>query len=622
MKKIKLVLSSLSLGFCLIGSAQKVKATMDLVNPKDDKVNVSLEIPAIATSTAKFHFPKTVPGTYSVDDYGRFIEQIQFLDKNGKPLVYKKIDVNTYEIKNATSLAKITYWVNDSFDEEMDETQHKAVFSPSGTNIEEGKVYLVNTHGFIGYIDELKQPKYQIVIQKPEDFYGITALVDTDASENTDTFELNSYADVTDSPMMYSKPNYTIFDVAGMQVYLGVYSPNNVYKAEDLKADMEKMVIAQKKFLGDMNDNKKYAVMLYLASDNGPKIKGFGALEHHESTSVVLHEKMPAEMLAESIKDVVSHEFFHTVNPLKCHSEEIHYFDYSNPKMSKHLWMYEGGTEYFANLFQVQEGLIDKDEFLVRISDKIGGSKDYNDTMSFTEMSANVLQEAYKDQYRNVYEKGTLLTMCMDIDLLELSQGKMNYREMISLLSKKYGTDKPFKDDELINELVSITQQPQLADFYKQYIAGSQPTPYKEYLNKVGVSYQEFQYPIFWFIKKFEQTGYDEEHKALVFPEEAAMSNFANSIGLKPTDLVTAVDGKKIDVTQIELFIQYMRSVTEGQEVTLSILREENGEKKPMELKGKAVLDTATQSVVEYIKNPSAEQSKLQNWWLTGALEK
>jgi predicted metalloprotease with PDZ domain len=50
--------------------------------------------------------------------------------------------------------------------------------------------------------------------------------------------------------------------------------------------------------------------------------------------------------------DVVSHEFFHIVTPLSIHSKEIQDFDYNDPKMSQHLWMYEGVTEYFANLFK------------------------------------------------------------------------------------------------------------------------------------------------------------------------------------------------------------------------------------------------------------------------------
>jgi hypothetical protein len=40
-----------------------------------------------------------------------------------------------------------------------------------------------------------------------------------------------------------------------------------------------------------------------------------------------------------------------------------------------------------------------------------------NDTMSFTQMSANVLQQPYKDQYINVYQKRALIGMCIDIIL-------------------------------------------------------------------------------------------------------------------------------------------------------------------------------------------------------------
>jgi predicted metalloprotease with PDZ domain len=51
--------------------------------------------------------------------------------------------------------------------------------------------------------------------------------------------------------------------------------------------------------------------------------------------------------------DVVSHEFFHIVTPLSIHSKEIHILIIMT-KMSEHLWMYEGVTEYFANLFQIR----------------------------------------------------------------------------------------------------------------------------------------------------------------------------------------------------------------------------------------------------------------------------
>ncbi|CAM3091631.1 peptidase M61 [Chryseobacterium flavum] len=613
--------TALSLGLfaAFLANAQSIKTTIDLVNVKDDKVAVTMEFPKMKSGDVKFHFPKTVPGTYSEDDYGRFIEGIKFYDNKGRELSYSKVNDNSYSLKNAQNLSKVTYLVNDSFDEEMDTSKHKAVFSPSGTDIEQGKIFMINTHGFIGYIDNMQDVPYQLIIQKPAGFYGTTALVDQDKSESTDTFTLANYAKVTDSPLMYTKPDYITFNAGGMELVLGVYSPTGKYKAADFKDNLEKMVIAQKKFLGDMNTNKKYAIMLYLSGGEGPNIKGFGALEHHESTSVVLPEMMPKDAIDKTITDVVSHEFFHTVNPLKTHSEEIHYFNYADPKMSQHLWMYEGGTEYFANLFQIQEGLITKEEFLQRINEKITNSKNYDDTMPFTVMSKNVLKEPYKDQYRNVYEKGALLAMCLDIELRKLSNGEMGYRDMIRKLSQRFGENKPFKDDKLIDELVAVTGYSQVKDFYNKYIAGSQPTPYNEYLNMVGVELQKQETPpIFWFIKDPNQTGYDDKDNAFVFDESSALSPFAKSIGFKITDKVLALDGKTINVQDMQSFINYAKTIKEGQNVTVTVLRGNGDKKEKIDLKGKAVLDKLTMEMLRYKANPSPEELKLQNQWLTG----
>ncbi|MCT4287989.1 peptidase M61 [Elizabethkingia anophelis] len=600
-------------------SAQSIKTNIDLVNIKDDKVAVTMEFPKMKSSDVKFHFPKTVPGTYSVDDYGRFIEGIKFYDNKGRELPYTKVDDNTYTLKNARDLTKVTYLVNDSFDEETDTSKHKAVFSPSGTDIEENKVHLINTHGFIGYIDKMQDVPYRLVIQKPADFYGTTALVDQDKSDVTDTYVLANYAKVTDSPLMYTKPNYTSFNAGGMDLVLGVYSPTGKYKAADFKDNLEKMVVAQKKFLGDMNTNKKYAIMLYLSGGDGPGIKGYGALEHHESTSVVLPEAMSKEAIDKAITDVVSHEFFHTVNPLKTHSEEIHYFDYADPKMSQHLWMYEGGTEYFANLFQIQEGLIDKNDFLTRINQKIAGSKRYKDTLPFTVMSKNILQDAYKDQYANVYEKGTLLTMCLDIELRELSKGEMGYRDMIRKLSQRFGENKPFKDDKLIDELVIVTGYPQVRDFYNKYIAGNEPTPYEKYLNKVGVEVVKTEKPIFWLTKNPNgTTSYNNKDNTFTFTPDAEVSPFGKSIGFKTTDEFLAVNGKTIDVSKMKDFINYMSNIKEGEDVTITVLRQNGDKKEKIDLKGKAIIDKLVNEKLQYKANPTPAEQKLQNQWLTG----
>ncbi len=173
----------------------------------------------------------------------------------------------------------------------------------------------------------------------------------------------------------------------------------------------------------------------------------------------------------------MSHEFFHTLTPLNVHSEQVHYFNYKEGVMSKHLWMYEGTTEYFANLFQVQQGLVDDENFYKRMSDKIILAKKFDDTMSFTTMSANIVEEPYQSNYQNVYFKGALINMCLDIIIREQSGGERGLLSVMQVLAKKYGVDTPFRDNQLFDEIVAMTY-PEVGDFIQTYVQGETPIPY------------------------------------------------------------------------------------------------------------------------------------------------
>ena len=60
--------------------------TIDLSRANNDKLKVELKTPAITKNTITYHIPKIVPGTYSEDDYGRYIEQFKAFNKKGDTL--------------------------------------------------------------------------------------------------------------------------------------------------------------------------------------------------------------------------------------------------------------------------------------------------------------------------------------------------------------------------------------------------------------------------------------------------------------------------------------------------------------------------------------------------------
>ena len=529
---------------------EEIQVNINL-NEMEDKVLVTVKSPKIKTEEVIYYIPKTVPGTYSEDNYGRYIEDLKAFDKKGNALNVKKLDVNSWSISNAKTLNKITYLVNDTYDIETGKGfGSDEIFSPSGSNIDGGKNVMLNTHCFVGYFSNYMAVPYKLTVSHPADFWGATSMTDQDVSTTNDLFVTSRYAELVENPIMYSKPDYTSFKVDDMEIQIAVYSPTGKITAESITPEMKTMMTAQKHFLGPVNSTKKYSVLLYLSTMKNDA-QGFGALEHPTATTVVFPEMLPRDELAKMMKDVVSHEFFHIVTPLTIHSQEIQNFDYNAPKMSEHLWMYEGVTEYFANLFQINQGLIDEDEFYTRIAEKIENASKLNDTMPFTTMSKNVFEEPYKAQYLNVYEKGALIGMCLDIIIREKSNGQRGILDLMHKLSNEYGVSKAFNDEELFAKITQLTY-PEVGEFLKTYVSGSTPIPYNDYLARVGVVKTTIKAPTNVFLK--DQVPYitvNQSTKEIIIIPNIELNVFYTSLGLKGDDILVAINDKNYNLDTI-----------------------------------------------------------------------
>jgi len=587
---------------------QKVAVSIDLNIVKDDKVQVTVLAPTITEKEIVYNLPKIIPGTYSVDDYGKFIDDFTAVDFKGKTLEVSKLDDNSWKIKNANKLAKVTYWVNDTFDIEGNGGFGKGVFSPAGTNIVEGKNFLINNHGFVGYFDNKKDINYTLTITHPETLVGATSLLDSDKSTSSDVFSVARYNDLVDNPIMYSSPDFTSFMVDGMEILFSVYSPTGKHTAKSLSEDLEKCMRAQKKFLGPINTNKRYTVLLYLSDMNGKDAKGFGALEHNSSTSVVFPEMMPNSALGKQIIDVVSHEFFHIVTPLGVHSNEIHYFDFNDPKMSQHLWMYEGVTEYFANLFQVNQGLITEEAFYKRMIGKIKGSKRQNDTMPFTVMSENVLVSPYKEQYLNVYEKGALIGMCIDIIIREKSNGERGILDLMQKLTNEFGPLRPFNDIDLFAKITELTY-PEVGAFLNTYVAGPTPINYDDYFAKMGIAKTKIKKAVNPFINKKSAGITGGSNKEIKVKTNNELSPFLSSLGLKGDDIISAINGTEYNLDQISDLMTAAQKWNEGEAISMKIKRDG----KEMTLSGKVTL---AYEESEGYYNVDASKEALKEAWL------
>ena len=484
--------------------------SIDLTQVVEDRVKVSIDAKLIRwtapeQSTYNFHFPATIPGTYATLDYGRFIQDFHAYGANGAQLKVKQKG-NTFVIHGQPE--RIQYWADDTFDSRI---RKNKVFEPAGTNNQERLNFLLNAAGYFGFFEGQEGLPVSLELTKSPRLHGLSAM-ESYSYGNTQNFYAKNYHEFLDSPIMVSQPDTTSFMLGGAKVTIGVFTENGKELSRGIYTQVETSMKAIEAFLqGDLPvDN--YAFIFYIKDHtefeslfNGSEFKigtlfkairklagkGFGALEHGNSSVYYLPDFGGTTVL-DGMADVCIHEFFHILTPLGLHSEEIGNFNYIEPKMSKHLWLYEGITEYFAGISQVKGGVITKEEYVRNLlRGKIRAAARYpTKKMSFTEMSENVLDKPYKKHYGQVYQRGALMGALLDIRIMELTHGEKDLHDIILTLRDKYGPNESFNDDAIIKEFVSLVHA-DLQQFFDDYVTGREQLPVQEYLNKVGIAYDQ-----------------------------------------------------------------------------------------------------------------------------------
>ena len=410
--------------------------------------------------------------------------------------------------------------------------------------------------------------------------------------------------------------------VGNADVLISVYSPTGKVKAAFVATQIKPTLNAQMQYLGGKLPVDKYAFIIYL-TDGYTATGSYGALEHSYSSFYVLPETEP-ESIAQTVRDVAAHEFFHVVTPLAIHAEEIADFDFINPKMSKHLWLYEGTTEYKASHVQVKYGMMPLEKYVEVLGDKIReslttktkeGKLKYDDNLSFTEMSKDVLVK-YKEQYNNVYAKGTLIGACLDILLNKNSRGKYNLNLLMDDLAKEYGVNKAFKDDELFDKIITLSKMPNVKPFFDTYVAGNgHPLPLKETFASVGIDYYAKHQVKDLTIGGLEKClGFDPATKQFFVATEDNFDDFGDSIGFKEKDVLLQWNGIDLTMDTIDEAIGgFAQKMKAGMPFTVTVQRDG----KPLTLKAvvKPVL-VEKEHVLELTPNPTPAQLELRNWWL------
>jgi predicted metalloprotease with PDZ domain len=211
------------------------------------------------------------------------------------------------------------------------------------------------------------------------------------------------------------------------------------------------------------------------------------ALEHRNSSLFCMQADYD-DQCEFMMLDYVIHEFIHIITPKAISSRLIKEFDFADPELSQHRWLYEGVTEYFSGLIKLRADLISTEFYLhALLNEKLAISATYPTDMPFTEFSKYTNIYPYKAHYHQSYYHGPVLALMLDLEIIKLTGGEKDLKEVVIDLLRQ---DKILTEDNLIPEFVRLVD-PRLQEFFDRHISGIEKLPLKEAFNSVGISYCE-----------------------------------------------------------------------------------------------------------------------------------
>ena len=468
-----------------VGSGEKYRYEVDLTSARGDQVDVTLKTPHIDMDTLIFVFPSVVPGCYSYDDFGRFIDRFRVFDKEGKrKRDFDRVGDNAFFIYNASEIGEITYRVDDTWIDEYS----NYVFQPCGSYIDRKEAFVINHHAFFGFYDGFADLPFEVSFKISDQMYAASALK-PETREGKKVFNANSYAKLIDNPILVSKPDTASFVVDSTTFHIAIHSTGGTITAKKVQEIIEPDIKKIYNRIGVIPEEYHF-LMFFTPGSNYQisKLGGFGALEHETSMLSFLPEE-EGDLLKRIVSENVTHELVQLFAPINLRSNVFDELDYVEPEMCAHLWLYEGIVEYVTHLVRMDAGIIDKADFMEIFLNKAKNMRKYPD-VSFTQKSKNILEPKYQEMFPNFFDRGALIGLVLDLEIRNKTNGEMNILKVLRGLTDNFGLERPFNEVTFMRAFSTVSKT-DLMPIFNQFVINNRKLPVKDYLNKLGWYYRD-----------------------------------------------------------------------------------------------------------------------------------
>lgn len=574
--------------------------------------DVSVTVEAPAADGQVFSLPAWIPGSYMIREFARNIIQLRAAC-GGKKVSVRKLDKHTWRASPCAGALTLTYQVY-------------------AWDLSVRTAHLDQTHGFFNgssvflRVEGQESAPHIVDIRRPDAqqcgrWRVATALPELKARRyGFGTYIAADYDELIDHPVELGSFALATFTALGTphDVVITGQVPN--LDLPRLTADLQQICEAQIAFFEPRSKRAPMSRYVFMTMAVGD---GYGGLEHRASTALICaRSDLPVKGKSDmsdgyrTYLGLCSHEYFHTWNVKRIKPAVFAPYDLHQEGYTSLLWLFEGFTSYYDDLFLVRTGLIDPAAYLSMLAKTVDGvlRGSGRRKQSVAESSFDAWIKYYRQDENatnaivSYYTKGSLVALALDLTIRSETKGRKSLDDVMRALWQQYGrgfysrqAGHGIGEDEA-QALIETASGIRLQRFFERYVRGTDDLPLADLLPAVGVRYEHAQ----------RGAGVGLGVRIVRDGSDAKVANVyeggpGHRAGLSAGDKLVALDGLRVPPTGVDGLLGRYR---ENDVVTLHVFRRD--ELMPLSVRLKS--DTAPQTAFALESKPAIAVRKRRSW--------
>lgn len=562
------------------------------------EVTARLQYQRAAPGTVELVLPVWTPGSYLVREFARHVQDFAVADGSGRALPWTKVNKNTWRVESGGARevrARYSVYANELSVRTSELNDRRAFWNNANL--------LMYPDGHLGAPSTLK-------VEPFGSWKIATGLPAVQGS--ADTFRAENFDVLYDSPFLAGNFKTLSFEVAGVP-HRVVVDGEGGYDAERLRSDVRRIVEAEVAAMGD-TPYRDFTFILMLAEKNG------GALEHLNSVALIV--KRFGFSTPQDLRDVhtlFAHEFFHLWNVKRIRPDVLGPFDYTRESYTRLLWVAEGLTAYYENVFTRRAGLMNDRQYLETMAREMQTLQNTPGRLeqSLEEASFDAWIKYYRRDENTInsavsyYDKGAIVGLLLDLEIRGRSGGARALDDVTRSLYEEFGKKNRNYTPEDFQRAAERAAGVGLEEFFRRYVRGREELDYDAALGWAGLRLDTES-------DRAGRPASAAAHLGATLEEKDGRLGVTNvpagtpayEQGLYAADQIVAVDGYR--ATTLDLLNARIADKRPGDQLRLSVFR--GDELRTLDIKLGARAPVAYRIVP--VAAPTEQQRRIYQAWL------